>query len=216
VHRTDPFEGCCGEWNAAPEDKEIPMSTHDQASVVAACKRRSFELAPANPGLSHAKLLDKAAQEMGYAHFTDLRRGLKGSVVAPNRNVRLTDAQIREAIAVCRTSLPHFHEHLDCIRIAYEWLDAQCRTKGRIRSTLPIKHIIERWAGRYVSQTDVEVAAFMHPAICGKYPYFNISSQLTRPNETRLEDIPEAFKHDYREDFESRTYKRREAAQAAA
>ncbi len=38
------------------------------------------------------------------------------------------------------------HEHDDCIRIAYEWLDEQTKIKGLMRQTLPIKHIIEKWA----------------------------------------------------------------------
>jgi hypothetical protein len=51
------------------------------------------------------------------------------------------------------------HEHDDCIRMAYEWLDAQPKTKGVTRQARAIKHMIEKWAGRYVSQSDVEVAA---------------------------------------------------------
>jgi hypothetical protein len=88
------------------------------------------------------------------------------------------------------------HEHDDCIRIAYEWLDAQTITKGFTRKTRPIKHVIERWGGRYVSQSDVEVAAELHPQIEGKYPHFNISSRLTLPSDTRLTNIGEAKTHD--------------------
>ncbi len=89
------------------------------------------------------------------------------------------------------------HQHDDCIRIAYEWLDAQIQTKDIIRKARPLKHIIENWAGRYVSQSDVEVAANLHPRIKGTYPYFNISSRLTLPSDARLADISEAKTQHY-------------------
>lgn len=98
------------------------------------------------------------------------------------------------------------HEHDDCIRMAYEWLDAQRKTKRPTTKTYPIKHIIETWAGRYVSRTDVEVAAFLHPEIQGTYPHFNIDSRLTRPSDSRLNDLVEAFAQTYREDFDPSIY----------
>ncbi len=105
----------------------------------------------------------------------------------------LTDTQIEDAKKRVTYSLekPH-HEHNDCIRIAYEWLDAQERTKGVTRGPRPLKHHIEKWAGRYVSQSDVDVAAELHPDIKGTYPYFNISRSLTLPSERRLDGIGEA------------------------
>jgi hypothetical protein len=90
--------------------------------------------------------------------------------------------------------------------MAYEWLDAQVKTKGRTTKTRPIKHIIEKWAGRYVSTTDVVVAAQLHPDIHGTYPHFNISARLTEPARRRLDGISEAFKHDYHERFDRRAY----------
>ena len=87
------------------------------------------------------------------------------------------------------------HEHDDCIRMAYEWLDAQKKTKQPTTTNYPIKHMIETWAGRYVSRTDVEVAAFLHQEIQGAYPQFNISSRLTKPSDSRLNNIAEAFLH---------------------
>ncbi|KWV58328.1 hypothetical protein AS156_36010 [Bradyrhizobium macuxiense] len=90
------------------------------------------------------------------------------------------------------------HEHDDCIRIAYEWLDAQTKIKGLMRQTLPIKHIIEKWGGRYVSQSDVEVAAELHPDVRGTYPHFNIGSRLILPSDARLVNIPEAKTQDYK------------------
>lgn len=89
------------------------------------------------------------------------------------------------------------HEHDDCIRIAYEWLDAQPKTKGSVRVARPLKHHIEKWGGRYVSQSDVEVAAAMHPRIRGEYPYYNISRLLIRPSDARLEGISQARSQDY-------------------
>ena len=90
------------------------------------------------------------------------------------------------------------HEHDDCIRIAYEWLDAQTTTKGITRVARPLKHIIEKWGGRYVSQSDVEVAAELHAKIRGSYPYYNISKRLTLPSEARLANITQARTQDYK------------------
>mgnify|MGYP006270200949 CR=1 FL=1 len=87
------------------------------------------------------------------------------------------------------------HDHEDCVRLAYEWLDAQVKTKSITRKRFPLKHLIEAWASRYVSTDDVQVAAFLHPAIHGHYPCFNISARLTWPAPTRLDGIAEAGKH---------------------
>lgn len=104
----------------------------------------------------------------------------------------LTDAQIEEAKRNTKYSLPAkniVHYHNDCIRIAYEWLDAQKKIQSLTRKPYPIKHIIEEWAGRYISRSDVEVAATLHPKIRGEYPFFNISARLTTPSRSRLDDI---------------------------
>ena len=90
--------------------------------------------------------------------------------------------------------------------MAYEWLDAQKKTKNPTTKARPLKHIIEKWAGRYVSTTDVDVAAFLHPKIHGIYPHFNISARLTEPSVSRLEGISEAFKQDYRDRFDPSVY----------
>lgn len=104
----------------------------------------------------------------------------------------ISGKQIAEAKANTQYQTDPLHEHDDCIRIAYEWLDAQPKLKGVRRSARPIKHIIESWGGRYVSQGDVEVAAQLHPDIHGEYPYFNISAGLIEPNRRRLAGIGEA------------------------
>ena len=108
----------------------------------------------------------------------------------------LTTEQIEEAKTRTVYSLKDKrHEHDDCIRMAYEWLDAQVKTKGTTKKTYPLKHIIEKWAGRYVSTSDVEVAATLHPEIIGEYPHFNISARLTLPAQRRLSGSGEAGKH---------------------
>jgi hypothetical protein len=82
-----------------------------------------------------------------------------------------------------------FHEHDDSICIAYQWLDGQRKLKNLACNWGPLKHVIENWGGRYVSQADVEVAAHLHPEIWGKYPRYNIPHRLTLPAERRLSDI---------------------------
>jgi len=98
------------------------------------------------------------------------------------------------------------HEHDDCIRMAYEWFDAQKTIKTTPRHDRALKHIIEKWAGRYISQSDVEIAAHLHPKITGKYPKFNLSSKFTQPLDSRLSKIGEAFSQDYRKRFDPKVY----------
>lgn len=105
-------------------------------------------------------------------------------------------AEAKKRVSYSLSEAP-LHEHDDCIRMAYEWLDAQVKTKRHTRYCRPIKHIIERWAGRYISTSDVDVAAELHPDIRGTYPYFNISSRLTKPSTDRLKGIGEAFTQGY-------------------
>lgn len=123
----------------------------------------------------------------------------------------LTSAQIATAKAAKPYARPgdHRHEHDDCVRIAYEWLDAQVKTVGVSKKQRPLKHIIENWAKRYVSSSDVEVAAYLHPDIRGVYPYFNISARLTKPHDRRLAGLDEAGKHPtYRNNRDEETYAR--------
>jgi hypothetical protein len=118
----------------------------------------------------------------------------------------ITDAEIDAAKSRTKYTDQPFHEHNDCVRLAYEWLDAQRTVRSAARKYLPLKHIIEKWAGRYVSQTDVEVSATLHPRILGTYPNFNLSTRLTRPNDRRLEGIAEALTQDYRERIDETRY----------
>ncbi|MBV5327408.1 MAG: hypothetical protein JZU65_07195 [Chlorobium sp.] len=109
--------------------------------------------------------------------------------------MNITDEHIEKAKLHTTYSLcPAHHEHPDCIRIAVEWLSAQQWVKRPNRQGNPIKHVIEIWGGRYISQSDVEVAAVLL-GLEGRYPNFNISSKLTRPSMSRLGTIGEALKH---------------------
>lgn len=84
-----------------------------------------------------------------------------------------------------------YHENDDCIRIAYEWLDAQKKIKS-LSSKRNLASIIAIWAGRYVSSSDVEVAAHIHPKIFGSDKCYNISAKLTEPKKSRLKHIAQA------------------------
>ena len=127
----------------------------------------------------------------------------------------ITEGQIAAAKAGFHYSHPAdvLHEHDDCIRMAYAWLDAQTTIATINRKFRPLKHIIEKWAGRYVSQSDVEVAAAMHPRIRGTYPFFNLSSRLVLPSDRRLKGIGEALTQNYRERLNPESYATREVEQ---
>lgn len=124
----------------------------------------------------------------------------------------LTDERIQAAKKTTLYSSAErpLHEHNDCIRFAYEWLDAQVKTKGKIKTALQIKHLIERWAGRYVSTADVDVAASLHPDVQGHYPYFNISARLTNPSAARISMLGQAFSQDQNERHDLSKYARNE------
>ena len=97
---------------------------------------------------------------------------------------------------------PHFTSTTTAVWIAYEWLDAQIKTKHPVLKFRALKHIIENWGRRYVSQSDVEVAALMHPDIRGIYTRAITinSAKLTRPCANRLDDIASARTQRYRTD----------------
>lgn len=85
----------------------------------------------------------------------------------------------------------------------------RCTKKNQTKSTkdLALKHIIEQWGGRYVSTSDVCVAAELHPNIHGAYPFFSISSRLTEPSIDRLKNISEAMtQSQYRDRYDSKIY----------
>ena len=124
----------------------------------------------------------------------------------------LTSEQISNARTICKYECPEeaYHEHDDCVRVAYEWLDAQRTSTTPGKHEVELKRIIERWAGRYVSQADVELAAHLHPRISGSYPGFNLDDRLTLPCESRLRAISEAMTQGYRKRHDPAIYAIRE------
>jgi hypothetical protein len=72
------------------------------------------------------------------------------------------------------------------IRAAYEWIDAQTKTKHLTNKNLGIRPFIKVWAGRHISELEVMVAGLLHPEIIGERVRFNISSRLTLPSTERL------------------------------
>lgn len=123
----------------------------------------------------------------------------------------LTNAEIAKAKARTDYSGEVSHEHNDCIRIAYEWLDAQKIVKVAKERDVALNEIITKWGGMPISQADVEVAAtLLHPRITGKYPSFNLSVRYMVPNDRRLEGIRKALKKDYRKHFRPEDYARLE------
>lgn len=127
-------------------------------------------------------------------------------------NVNLSKEQIEAAKKRAKyDGNDKVHEHDDCIRIAYEWLDAQKKIKSASSRFHEVKHLVEKWAGRYISTADVIVAAELHPDVHGSYPTFNLSSNLTEPSDQRLTNIGEAYQHrDKRGSHDPRNYKDRE------
>ena len=107
----------------------------------------------------------------------------------------ITDEQIEKAKTETQYTGKIYHRKNSNvgIRIAYEWLDAQNTTKNPRHCEWQLKHIIEQWSGHYVSQSDVEVAAHLHPDITGYYPNYNFSSRLTFPSEKRLNGFPQEY-----------------------
>ena len=123
----------------------------------------------------------------------------------------ITDQQIDEAKTQTNYTEDNIiHEHNDCIRIAYEWFDAQKKTKAVSRKLIQLKHLIEEWGGRYVSRSDVQVAATLHPEIYGSYPFFNISVRLVEPSDSRLNNIGESRTQKCREYHNPKKYKIKE------
>jgi len=123
----------------------------------------------------------------------------------------ISDEQIELAKSQTTYTDEIYHEHNDCIRITYQWLDAQKKIKRANPNFFDLKHLIERWGGRYVSSADVCVAAHLHPDIEGSYPEFNISSaRLTEPSLERLNGVSEAMKHKDYYRYDSSVYKVKE------
>jgi hypothetical protein len=95
-------------------------------------------------------------------------------------------------------------ESLECIKIAYAFLDAQKTTKNKRSFDGSLKACIEKWGGRYVSIADVNMAIKMHPDLHGDAKSCNISKNLIMPCMQRLQGIKEANTQEYR--FEKRDH----------
>ena len=104
----------------------------------------------------------------------------------------LTDQQILDAKNAINLYQPR-HEHDDCIRMAYEWLDAQKKLKSKRSGDW--KHLVQYWCGSYISEDDVKIAAHLHPDIQFEGSKVNISRRLVLPKRERLADIGEAYQH---------------------
>lgn len=118
-------------------------------------------------------------------------------------------AEAKEKVDYDPASSVH-HKNDDAIRIAYEWLDAQTRTKSVNRKYIVSNNLIPCWGGLYVSRSDIEVAAFLHPEIKGKHRYYNIGKLLVLPNDVRLENIKSAKTQSYTVHHPEKIYKRQE------
>lgn len=125
--------------------------------------------------------------------------------------VFLSDAEIDEAKKqhqyVRKTS---YHCHNDCIRIAYQFFDAQKIIKNPTTLCFDFKRMIKVWAGCYVTFADVEIAAVLHPRVIGKFPYYNISCAFIEPSTRRLQGIQRAFTIPYCDPHLAGYYKRQE------
>ena len=106
--------------------------------------------------------------------------------------MRLTDQDIKDAKNAVNLNNPQ-HEHNDCIRMAYEWLDAQKTVKTKRADDW--KHLVEYWCGRYITKDDIKIAAHLHPRIGREKEKLNISNRLTLPRPERLIGVNEAKKH---------------------
>jgi len=92
-------------------------------------------------------------------------------------------------------------EHDENVRIAYEWLDAQAITKAPMGKRDNILRLIDDWGGRKISQTDIDIAVYLHPDTKGDYPTYNIDSRLTLPSAERLRGIGESFRNRIEEQY---------------
>ena len=99
-----------------------------------------------------------------------------------NDTAQVTDEQVRAALVGVRPAGPNPNRS---VRICMEWLAAQTPKVSAASQELPLKHVIEKWAGSYVSTTHVKVAAeLLH--IPGDYPLYHLQSNWVWPDIARL------------------------------
>ena len=73
------------------------------------------------------------------------------------------------------------------IALAFEWLKTQKKTKGI--SGRCEKHIIERWAGFYISRDDVIIALKLLGLRTDAYPRTNVSKKVTVPLSSHIPEF---------------------------
>lgn len=111
----------------------------------------------------------------------------------PSRTRKGTPAPNAYDILQTRLALGIADGELDIgVLLAFEFLDAQQVLSREGSTHRALKHIIEGWAGHYVSADDVRVAAHLHPTIFGDYPTFNLPAKLVQPEASRLAAYAEA------------------------
>ena len=101
----------------------------------------------------------------------------------------LTHQKILDAKNALKLHKPQ-HEHDDCIRMAYEWLDAQKAIKTKRSDDW--KHLVEYWCGRSITTDDLKIAAHLHPKIERDGDALNIGKRMALPSFERLIGISEA------------------------
>lgn len=109
----------------------------------------------------------------------------------------LTDSEIIEAYNLAMKRPNAVKGELrspDSVRVACAWLSHQEQVQKSNKSRLPLKHMIESWAGFYVDQNSVTAAAILL-GFKGEYPDFNISTNPSFPPIWALDGIESAFTH---------------------
>ena len=109
--------------------------------------------------------------------------------IQKEQKMALTDQEIMDSKAALKLHNAQ-HEHNDCIRMAYEWLDAQKTT--RTKRSDDWKHLVEFWCGRSITPDDLKIAAHLHPKIERQGDELNIGKRMTLPSFERLIGISEA------------------------
>jgi hypothetical protein len=102
------------------------------------------------------------------------------------------------------------HESTDAILMAMVFLSHQKKNKNYTACRyVPLKHIIESTAGRYISTDDVIVAARLL-GLKGRYPVFNLRFPLKKPPKEVFLGITEYGAHpQYFPRFRKRKRRRR-------
>jgi hypothetical protein len=129
------------------------------------------------------------------------KRGVKGAPKPLKREgviiEHLPDYVIlakREEMAINEDfTLDGFVPFTDCVRIAYQFLDAQKKIKNPTVSRVPIKSAMKDWSGFYVSGSAIDLAISLHPELVGDHLCLNIPrSQWVIPDRARLAGVMQA------------------------